>query len=361
MANAILFFALLPLGQVEGDLEPDKPEDQPAVMIVATKESPPFSFRGADGQWTGISVELWRHMANELGLNYEFQEMALEEMFEELETGKIDAAVAAISVTADRHKRFEFCHPHFNTGLGIAVSADQPSSGWKVLGRLMSTRLLSIVGIMIGIVMVCGILFWFFERQSNEQMFGGKRRKGIGVGMWWSTIVLLGHKGVFPVSVSGRILACCAMIASILLFSILTGVITSALTIGQLDVGISRPTDLRGVKTITVEPSTSSDFLREKRIPFQSYATTSEAAEALASGKAGALVYDEALLKYLATTEFYGRIHVLPVKFHTQDYAIALPPGSPLRKPLNQSLLNYRAGEGWNELAYRYLGEGAGD
>ena len=223
-------------------------------------------------------------------------------MFEGLETGNVDAAVAAISVTADRHKRVEFCHPHFTTGLGIAVDAEQTSGGWRILRRIMSTRLLNIIGIMIGIVMVFGILFWFFERQSNEQMFGGKRRKGIGMGMWWSTIVLLGHKGIFPVSISGRILACGAMLASILLFSILTGVITSAITIGQLDVGISNPGDLRGMKTITVEPSTSADYLRAKRIPFRSFPTITDAADALAADRGEALVYDAALLKYLANT-----------------------------------------------------------
>ncbi len=361
MATITLLVVLSAIGQGEIAETDAEVLDNTETLVVATKESPPFSFRGANGQWTGISVELWRHMANELGLEYEFREMNLDQMFEGLETGTVDAAVAAISVTADRHKRVDFCHPNFTTGLGIAVSADRPSSGWRVLRRIMSARLLYIVGTMIGIVLVCGTLFWFFERQSNEQMFGGKRRKGIGMGMWWSTIVLLGHKGIFPVSVSGRVLACSAMIASILLFSILTGVITSAITIGQLDVGIANPGDLRGMKTITVDPSTSADYLRAKRIPFRGFPTIAEASEALAKGRAEALVYDEALLKYLANDEYYGKIHVLPVSFHTQDYAIALQPGSPLRKPLNQSLLTYRASEKWNELAYRYLGEDAAD
>ncbi|WP_339911077.1 transporter substrate-binding domain-containing protein [Symmachiella dynata] len=357
MATSTLLLVLLALGQVDPAETQDGGAAETKPLIVATKESPPFSFRDTDGQWTGISVELWRHMADELGLKYEFREMPLDQMFEGLEKGNVDVAVAAISVTADRHKRVDFCHPYFTTGLGVAVDAEHSSGGWRVLRRIISTRLLTIVSIMIGIVLVCGILFWFFERQSNEQMFGGKRRKGIGMGMWWSTIVLLGHKGVFPVSVSGRILACGAMLASILLFSILTGVITSALTIGHMDVGISHPGDLRRVKTITVEPSTSADFLRGKRIPFRSYPTIAEAAAALAGVRSEALVYDEAQLRYLANSEYYGRIHVLSVSFHTQDYAIALKPGSPLRKPLNQSLLNYRASEGWNELVYRYLGE----
>ena len=68
---------MLALGQVESDDSHNNGVGEAARLVVATKESPPFSFRGANGQWTGISVELWRHMANELGLEYEFREMSL--------------------------------------------------------------------------------------------------------------------------------------------------------------------------------------------------------------------------------------------------------------------------------------------
>ncbi len=83
----------------------------------------PFAMKNADGSWTGISVELWKHLSDELNLEYELQELSLEEMLMRLEAGQLDAAVAAISATSARHERVGFCHPHFSTGLGIAVSA----------------------------------------------------------------------------------------------------------------------------------------------------------------------------------------------------------------------------------------------
>lgn len=217
--------------------------------------------------WTGISVELWRRLTDELNLEYEFREQTLDQMFAGLESGELDAAVAAISVTAERHQRVEFCHPHFTTGLGIAVSGKNRASNWTLLRRVVSTRLLYVVGVTIAIVLGCGLLFWLFERKLNESMFGG-RRQGVGMGMWWSTTLLLGHKGVVPVSILGRILAASAMIASILLVSLLTGVIASVLTVQQLDSGISHPSDLRHVRTVTVGSSTSADYLRRRRISF---------------------------------------------------------------------------------------------
>ncbi len=177
------------------------------------------------------------------------------------------------------------------------------------------------------------------------------------MGMWWSTILLLGHKGIIPVSTLGRVLATLAMFASIIVLSILTGVITSVLTVQQLDTGISRATDLHDVRVATVESSTSADYLRHRRIFFRSYDTPHDAIEAVDDGNADAVVYDAALLKYSASTEFANLIDVLPITFNVQEYAIALPLGSQLRKRLNEELLRYRESDAWEELVYRYLGE----
>ena len=326
-------------------------------LVVGTKHSPPFAFKTTDEKWTGISIELWRQLTDELNLEYELQEMPLDEMLDGLASSHLDAAVAAISVTAERHQRVDFCHPHFTTGLGIAVSSQGQADIGALLGRVVSTRLLIIVGIMVAFVLVCGFLFWLFERKLNESMFGGRRRQGIGMGVWWSTILLLGHKGIVPVSAWGRLLGAGAMISSILLLSLLTGVIASVLTIRELDVGIAHPSDLRHVRVVTVAFSTSADYLSRRRIAFRALATADEAFQALASGQADAVVYDEALLKYLANNEHAEKIEVLPVSFNTQEYAIALPLESSLRKPLNEALLRYRASDGWDQLVYRYLGE----
>ena len=37
-------------------------------LAVGTKHSPPFAFKNPDGQWTGISIEMWKHLTDELNL-----------------------------------------------------------------------------------------------------------------------------------------------------------------------------------------------------------------------------------------------------------------------------------------------------
>ncbi len=332
------------------------PSEPKAVLRIGTKLSPPFAIKNPDGSWTGISIELWKHICGELDLEYALEEHPLDEILSKLESGELDAAVAAISVTSARHKRVAFCHPHYSTGLGVAVSARERSSVWTLLRRIVSSRLLVIIASMTGIVLVSGFLFWLFERKLNKQMFGEERRHGIGMGVWWSTILLLGHKGIIPVSTLGRFLATFAMMSSLVLLSILTGVITSILTVQQLDPAIARATDLHRVRVATVASSTGGEYLKQRRILFREYESPYKALQALDEGEADVVVYDQALLKYLAGHEFLNRIDILPVLFNVQEYSIALRPDSPLKKALNGKLLQYRESDAWDELLYRYLG-----
>lgn len=41
-------------------------EHRPSKLLIATKQAPPFSLKNADGEWTGLSIELWRRIADEL-------------------------------------------------------------------------------------------------------------------------------------------------------------------------------------------------------------------------------------------------------------------------------------------------------
>lgn len=51
-----------------------------------------------------------------------------------------------------------------------------------------------------------------------------------------------------------------------------------------------------------------------------------------------------------------GGVHVLPGTFERQDYAIALPLDSELRKEVNPVLIERTKGDEWERLLTRYLG-----
>jgi ABC-type amino acid transport substrate-binding protein len=60
-------------------------------------------------------------------------------------------------------------------------------------------------------------------------------------------------------------------------------------------------------------------------------------------------------LKYQVKKNFPGRVQVLPGIYDEYFVSIALPPDSPLRKPINKALLNLMKTKNWTELLNRYI------
>src|SRR5260370_41377886 len=89
-------------------------------LIMGLAVGPPFDIRGGDGSWTGISVELWRQIAKELGLEYEFRETSLSGSFAGLAQGWLDVSVGPLTVTAPREEVCDFTQPYFTSSLAVA-------------------------------------------------------------------------------------------------------------------------------------------------------------------------------------------------------------------------------------------------
>jgi ABC-type amino acid transport substrate-binding protein len=340
-----------PSGQTE-------PDSQPPMLRVGIKVAVPFAIQKEDGTWTGISIELWRALAEKLGYRYEFKELPLEELFTELESGDVDVSIAALTVTHDREKRVDFSHSYFNTGLGIAFIPKQ-SSGWSaVVRRVFSEVFLKIIAGILVMLVVTGTLVYFFERKHNAEQFGNGVFNGVANGIWWAAVTMttVGYGDRVPKTVGGRIMALIWMFSALLIIASFTASVTSTLTVSRLESTINSSRDLRDVRVATVTDSTSSKYLARERIPFFRYATVEECMEKLKEGKTDAVVYDAAMLQYLCLNQFAGEIAVLPSTFEKQDYAIALPQGSELREPINQALLEEMADPGWLEIIERFLG-----
>jgi polar amino acid transport system substrate-binding protein len=327
-------------------------------LVVGTKEAPPFSMKGPDGQWTGISIELWQNLAATLKLPYRFKELDLEDLLTGVQSNSLDAAVAAITVTSDRERVMDFTHPFYMTGLGIAVSAPGGPSWLAVVRQLVSKRFLAVIGCLGLLLLSVGFLVWLFERRRNSEQFGGTPLRGLGSGFWWSAVTMttVGYGDKAPRTLAGRIVALIWMFTGIIIISSFTAAITSALTVSQLGSPIRGPGDLPGIRVGSVSASTGEQYLRGRHISFQDFPDAESALRALEAGKVEAVVYDAPILKYLAKENFPGTILVLPNRFVRQDYAIAVPQGSPLREQLDRVLEKEIRSPEWQEIIYHYLG-----
>jgi len=326
-------------------------------LKVGTKLTPPFVMKDGEGRWTGISIELWASLAKELGITYELQETDLKGLIDGVHDGRFDLSVAASTITESREEKVDFSHSFYSSGLAIAVPVRAEEQIWESLMSLFSLRFLKAVGALLVILLLVGVVVWWFERRRNEE-FGGSVAEGIAAGLWWSAVTMttVGYGDKSPITPIGRTVAMIWMFTSVIVISSFTATIATALTIEHFAIGLEGPDDLARVTTGSVQGSTSAEYLEHRRFDHRTFATPAEALEALAAGEVAAVVHDAPVLQYLINTRFRAQVKLLPGEFEQQSYGIALPTNSPLREPLNRSLLSMLKSDHWRDIRFRYLG-----
>jgi ABC-type amino acid transport substrate-binding protein len=326
-------------------------------LVVGTKEAPPFAMKDAEGKWSGISIDLWRRVADKLKLQYRFVELpSVPALLDGVTKGDLDAAVAAITVTPERERLVDFTTPYFHAGTGVAVPIDRFASWLPVIRSLTSYGFLQALAALLGFAVVAGALVWLFEHRANDGFSGGVAR-GIGTGVWWSANTMAQRAGGSdPLTVPGRIVATVWMIASVIAIAVFTAGITSALTTKRLRGAVNTVADLSSVEVATVQGTATEEVLSRMRIKYTEVASPQDGFQALQKGKADALAYDRPILAWMIRQGGLSGVYLTDVTFQPQSYAIALPNESTLRKRIDVALLEAEQSDWWKDMMFRYLG-----
>lgn len=330
----------------------------PGTLLVGIKESPPFAVKNDDGSWEGISIKLWESIADQLNISYSYKELPLDDILSGLKERSLDVGFSALTITAEREKNFDFTHPFYTTGLGIAVKKNEKQGLAEFLNRFFSYNFLKAVSTLILLVGVMGFLLWFFEKDANAEQFGGSPSNGLGSAFWWSAVTMttVGYGDKAPKTLGGRIVATVWMFIAIIVISSFTAAITSSLTLTGIKPLVRGPEDLARVRVGTITSTTSSEYLDEKHISYQEYNSVLDGLKNVSEGNIDAVVYDAPLLRYLVKNNFDSDLFVLNAVFHKQHYGIAVPTGSPLREKMNQIILKQIVEPQWQDILFHYLG-----
>jgi ABC-type amino acid transport substrate-binding protein len=355
LAISLFLYVIEAVAQTQSPASPGL--DFKRTLVIGTKDAPPFAMKDDRGEWTGLSVELWKYVADQLHLRYRFKETTLQGLVDETAAGELDGAIAAITVTAPREEVVDFTQPYYATGLGIAVAKHGIFDWWRLFRSLISTGFwVALLGLL-GITVLVGVIVWLFERRANE-LFGRHPKAGIARGVWWSASTMAQASTEHePATVGGRLVALLWMGASVITIAVFTAGITSQLTMKQLQGTIHGFSDLKSVRVGAVAASATLPYLDTRKVAYSTYASAREGLDAVKSGRIDALVYDRPILAWLANSEFSSSIEVLETVFDKQSYAIVLPNGSPLRAKVNLALVPATQSMWWEELNEKYFGK----
>jgi ABC-type amino acid transport substrate-binding protein len=331
------------------------------TIKVATKEIEPFVF--VDGQEvSGFSVDLWQALATELDIQYEFDIVnTVQEQLDAVEQDKADAAIAAISITADREKIIDFSHRYFESGLGILMHSGGSTPMLDTFRLAFSPALLRLFVFLVLTIVIADHIIWLIERRRNEE-FPQTYLRGVSEGIWWAavTVTTVGYGDRTPIGRLGRLFGIFWMFAGLFIIASFTAGVTSQLTLQTLQGTINGPEDLPSKRIVTVAGSTSDEWLEIEGIGHRTVPTIEEAYALLESDTVQAVVYDHPVLLYYALQNEDKGLIVPGEPFNKEDYGIAFPTGSPLREEINRALLVLVENGTYDRIAHKWFGSGSG-
>jgi polar amino acid transport system substrate-binding protein len=100
---------------------------------------PPFESIGPDGQPQGVSVEMARALAAELGRPLKIENIPFTGLIPALKAGKIELIISSMTATPERAKAVAFSDPYLTTGLGALVPAASKATGLADIDQPGST------------------------------------------------------------------------------------------------------------------------------------------------------------------------------------------------------------------------------
>ncbi|BDI28276.1 hypothetical protein CCAX7_003270 [Capsulimonas corticalis] len=337
----------------------------PPTLRVATRIVSPFVMKNGD-QLTGFSTELWSSIADELHVQSQTTVAPdIKSLLDSVQNGQADLGVAAISITSDRDKIFDFSQPIYDSGLQIMVrSTGQNGEGSHleaVLKDLFSPAILQLLGFTVLIIIAAAHVIWLVERHHpNGVVETRKYFPGIFKATWWAAGVLGTQMDEMPKGPLGRFVAVIWIFVSVIFVAYFTAEVTTALTVQQLQGSIHSLSDLPGKRIATTAGSSSAMYLREQHYLVAEYPQIDDAVKALEARKVDAVVYDAPVLQYYASHDGKNSVQVVGNIFRKEDYGIVFPPNSPYRKPVNHALLTLKENGTYDKLYNKWFSNDSG-
>ncbi|MBZ5876034.1 transporter substrate-binding domain-containing protein [Chromohalobacter israelensis] len=89
--------------------------DEPLKIGISAEPYPPFTYKDADGSWTGFEVELGQAICAQMDAACEITPTGWSGIFPALNSGKIDMIMNSLSITEKRKRVIAFSDPYYFT------------------------------------------------------------------------------------------------------------------------------------------------------------------------------------------------------------------------------------------------------
>ena len=301
----------------------------------------------------GFSIDLWNKIAQNLNVKTQWVYYdSTSELIEASKKGEINASISAITITSNREKVIDFSTSMYELGLQVMVNASTSSASvlelmGKEIQKMMTTK--SIIIFLLFLFITMHLRWYVDSKDAKSDLFEKNYKSGIVDSFWWGITMLVTWETP-PSKGIARVIDLMWHIVGIIAISILTAIVTSALTAQAIGGSIRSEKDLAGKYVVAVASDAPRRYIEKIGANVIPVKTLDEGIALVRSGKAEALVHDGPRLVYLANQinkkEHQKVLAVAPFKFNPQNYGIVFPSKSELKENVDRILLKLREANG---------------
>ena len=330
-------------------------------LKVGISGSPPFVIKSGD-HVSGISLEIWRRVAEDNNLSYDLIPQPTQIAgIEAVDEGSIDVLVGPISITSRRLSiaGIDFTQPYFLSKEGILLPLKAPSLfsriqvffGWAVISSIL---------VLLSVLLVVGSLIWMAERRTNSEQFPRNWLPGISSGMWFALVTLttVGYGDKAPITRTGRGITGAWMVISLIAVSSLTASLASAFTLflsGATETAIDSPQKLSGSRVAVVEGSDGMELAENREMRVVPAPSLDSAVQLVLDRKADALIFDRHSLRFHLKQNPDLAVRIAPFTLADETYGFVVAPNSELRTLMGVSILKLQQNGEAEAIADKFL------
>eukprot|EP01139_Manchomonas_bermudensis_P011136 Amastigsp_a342168_111.p1 type:complete len:414 gc:universal Amastigsp_a342168_111:1317-76(-) len=329
------------------------------VFVAA---NPPFITSSLDESGNvllvGYEIDLIKELFTSLkavdaSRSYTVRLVPFSEIFERTSADANAIAVASITMTAARERRFgRFSVPYFNSGLDVLTRQTSASTNLFLFFAPFSVWLW--ISIIVSLYF-SGHVIWFLERNYQPVHFPRTYLRGVNEGVWYCWGILTGTCSKDLIGFPSRMYSVGWSILAVVFVAAYTANLATILTVQQLDAGLTSYQQLGGKRVAAVAGSTGELFVLTNlpNADLRSFTVPEDAFSALILGQVDAFLHDSPTLVYLkASRDIKNELILLGQSLTKDDYGILMNDAHPMANEINEVLLELGA-NGIEDAIYR--------
>jgi len=284
-------------------------------------------------------------------------------------TGKREACAGCpipadpLKATSENVCCLDFSYPYAEGGLALASKGG--GSPTSLISALMTVRMLNVSMLFLLLLMITGHLMWAIESRTElgSVYFPKAYLHGVFQGIYWSctTATTVGYGDTGPTTGITKIFTMIWMFVGIVLSGTVAGLMSSALTVSDLqNLDISSLDELKG-QSVCFIPGYYDEYMAKEgaSVRARRLNTITDCVASLNAGSVDAILYEKHSLDRYINNGWLGDKFAVTDIILPVDYGVAFEEGSELRNRVSAALLGLTTeGTFMTQIKKKWLGDG---